>query len=241
MNKNVRYFNFPIQLLKGFLNDSNKVLNNIFDYCLFEFTLRLDEEDGDNEDDDVVTRKMERAAKYFRLSIGNIMRCYKEGEKLYNSIPQKSPHCGLSLQIFWDFFENHKTDFEKVTLLKFLAIKSILGKKSYCKVTNNFVIARMDGNAKLSPKISPALVKFGKEYQFRKIKDELRLKWHMTSYGKGVRGFYVSFELNDEQLIYIAEMNRDKNKILKIRSEQKATVEKVRERIKNEFKISRSI
>lgn len=241
MSKNTKYFNFPIQLLKGFLEDSPKVLKNIFDYCLFEFTLQIDDEDNDDVNGDVITYKMERAAKYFRLTIGNIILSYENGEKLYNSIPKNSPHCGLNLQIFWDFNENHKKDFEKVTLLKFLAIKSILGKKSYCKVTNDFVISRMDGNVKLSRKISPAILKFAKEYQFRKIKDELRLKWHMTSYGKGVRGFYVSFKLDDEQLIYIAEMNRDKNKILKIRSEQKATVEKVRERIKNELKISRSI
>lgn len=249
MEKNVRYFNFPVQLLRGFIDDTPEVLNRIFDYCLYDFAFRLDDAEiiddedgeGDYSDDEIILRKMGRAEKYFRLTIGDHSGCYRRGEKLYRSLPKNSPHCGLNVSIFWDFYEHYKKDFEKVTLLKFLAIKSILGKKPYCKITNDFIISRMDGHIRLSPKISPSLVKYGKEYQFRKIRNELQLNWHLKSYGKGVRGFYVSFDLDDEELIYIAEMNREKCKISKARIEQKATVEKVRERIKNELKISRPI
>ncbi len=35
MKKNERYFNFPIRLLGGFLENDREVLDNIFDYALY--------------------------------------------------------------------------------------------------------------------------------------------------------------------------------------------------------------
>jgi hypothetical protein len=35
MNDDVRYFNFPIVLLEGFMIDSQKCLADIFDYAIY--------------------------------------------------------------------------------------------------------------------------------------------------------------------------------------------------------------
>jgi Tfp pilus assembly ATPase PilU len=144
--------------------------------------------------------------------------------------------CGINLRIYWDFRKNHKTEFEKVCLLAFLAIKSILGQKAFCKITNDFFVARMDGKAKTckSLEISPALQKYINEYQLNRIKMTLKSKWYLVTYGRRMRGFYVAFDMSLDELIYNAEKARDKNIKLKLKREEDAALARALERIKSE-------
>ncbi|CAM3288531.1 hypothetical protein FLLO111716_01165 [Flavobacterium longum] len=239
MNKGIRYFNFPIYLLRGFLVNSRQVLDNICDYCLYEHTLKFD--DNDNDEDEAIVQRMKLAMKFYNIKLADPIASFERGQKLYATLPVSCPYAGLNLRIYWDYYDNQKTDFEKACLLTFLAIKSILGNKRYCKITNKFIVSRMEGKPKVSNNISPAVQKFAKEYQLNKIKNELELNWHLVSYGKAVRGFYVSFDLTLDDLAYIAEMNREKYRSLKLKNEKKLAAQKARERIKNEQRISRPI
>ncbi len=232
MAKGIRYFNFPIQLLENFLVDSASSLNRISDYCLFAYTLGIDEECGGDE----ILFKMEAATKYYRMSVSNLKSAYKQGEKLYNSIPKKSPHCGMRLEIFWDFYKSHKTDFEKACLLAFLSYRSIIGPKPYCRVTNSFLIARMDGKIHVSGTISNEVARFATEYQLRKIKRQLQMDWHLVCYGRGTRGCFATFDMSREDLIYEVETKKAEYRMKEIKREERAMLERVKERIRSEQK-----
>jgi len=194
------YFNFPIILLKDFLSDTPKVMNEIMYYALFNHTntLRL----GSEED------KIESAYRFFGLIPGDKKLIL--GKKLVNSIGFKTPKVGINKDICFDFYENHKTEFEKVCLLAFLAIKSVLGDKAYIKLTNRFWLSRMAGNAKTcgSDELPKWLKKYDNEYQTKKIKIELRNNWGLKTYSRYTRGFYVSFILDIDTLIFEAEKRR---------------------------------
>lgn len=224
-----KYFNFPIQLLDGFLTNSHFVLSNITDFAIYENSLKL--ELGTEED------KMKSSAKGFNLTLNNPKRSSENGKLLYNSISQKSPRTGLSVSMFFDFYQNEQTEFEKVCLLAFLAIKSIIGNKAYCKVTNLYLWARMDGKTttiETPEDLTPEVMKYANRYQTENIKNELILNWSLIYYSRYTRGFYVSYKLSLEDLIFEAEKRRKSTKEKQQKSIQKEALKKAMERLNKE-------
>lgn len=201
-----RYFNFPVQLLSGFMLNSRKVLSDIANYAVYENSISL--EYGDDMD------KFESSMGYFDISIVNIEKALSDGQELYDSIPKGSPKVGLRLKIYWDYYNNEKTEFEKVCLLGFLALRSILMKKPYCKMTNKYWLSRMDGKAKSVEKLelSPEIKKYANEYQTKKIKGELEDNWKLITYSQYTYGFFVSFKMEYDPLVFEAEKQRKSNK-----------------------------
>lgn len=184
-----RYFNFPIQLLDGFMVDSRNCLDKIYDYAIFAQTLKYE-----LGDEDELIRSAER---YFGTKSGSRGHTYESGEQLFDSIPENSPKVGLNKDIFFDYYKTDKTDFEKITLLGFLAIKSILQNKTYCKITNKFWLSRMDGKVKSVAEyygLSEPIRKYSNRWQLTKIKKELVNGWNLEHYSRYTRGFYVSIK-----------------------------------------------
>ncbi len=202
MGSETKYFNFPVELLSDFINDSSKVLNNISDYAIYSHSLNL--EYGDE------LECMKASAKFFHVTLSNIRNTLKNGKKQFENIKQTGPKVGINFSIFWDYYKNEKSEFDKVCLLAFLAIKSILQTKPYCKIDNRFLLARMDGKAKSCDfeSLSPSILKYANEYQTKKIKTRLSESWNLTTYSRYTRGFYVSFSLNLNDLVYEAEKRR---------------------------------
>lgn len=204
---NEKYFNVPVQLLSGFMQDSTKTLNNIFDFAV---CLKAESLEGTE------AKRLRDAASYFSATIGNERKTVENGKRLINSIPANSPMTGISLPIFWDYYKNYKSDFEKVCLLAFLALKSIIGKKAYSIITNNFWLARMDGMVKAVKDISELSIeirKYSNEYQLRKLKYELFDSWSLKFYSYHLRGCYYSFSLTLQSLVNEAERNRKSNRV----------------------------
>ena len=197
-----KYFNFPIQLLDDFLLNSNKVLNDICDYAIYAQFLKM--EYGNK------LEKLKACEKYFNLKLGNSTDSYLNGKQLHEKNEKYLVKVGINLSIFWDFFKNHKSEFEKICLLAFLAIKSILQQKAYCKIDNRFLFARMSGRSKSCEFVDlpEYLKKYTKPYQARKIKSELVDNWRLVTYSHYTRGFYVSFKLKLEELVFQAEKRR---------------------------------
>jgi uncharacterized protein YuzB (UPF0349 family) len=207
MGKDKRYFNVPVQLLQGFIPNTAKCLNNIFDYAIFDHAINKLEYDDD-------VSRIKAACKYFGVTAGSNDKTLANGEALHSSIPNNSPKFGLNIDLFFDYYKNHKTDFEKASLLMFLALKSIVQNKAYCKITNAYLWARMDGKAStLKPfdELSQEVKFFTSEYQTNKIKKELRNNWQLVYYGRYTRGCYYSFNLDLDQLVYVVEKKRKSN------------------------------
>lgn len=228
MKSEPQYFNFPIQLLEGFLTDNKShCLQNALFYHLYTHSLKL--ERGKTE-----LEKMKDSAKFFNVTLGNPVAALKVGKTLYDSLPDKSPITGINSTIFWGYFNKEKSEFEKVCLLGFLAIKSILGTKAFCKITNDFWLSRMDGKAKCiqeTEQFSEPLMKFANEYQTRKIKNELR-NWGLTTYSRYTRGFYVSLSLSLERLVFEAEKCRKSTKDKQYKAKEAEAVRQAHEALK---------
>ena len=220
-----KYFNFPIQLLENFLINKDEVLGNISRYSVYFYGrsyLTFSED----------LNMFKESAEFFNVNFGDDNTAYKRGKMLYDIIPSNSPMVGLNLSIFWDYLKNDKTEFEKITLLGFLAIKSILQNKSYCKITNRFWLSRMDGKAKSindSSDLSESILKYDNNYQFRKIKAELERNWKLKTVSG--RGFNVSFKMSFEALYYEVFKRRKKYKDIVLKNKKDEAKEKALSRI----------
>lgn len=230
MPKKAEYINFPIQLLQGFLTDPNVVLTNILKFGIYAHSI----EKLNKINPSAITSSM----KYFGVKPwGNNIEFIQEAEEIYNSMPLKSPKVGISLNVFWDYFKNEKTEIENASLLGFLSIKSIVQNKSYCKVTNLYWLSRMDGKAESVDeigKLSPEIQRISNRYQSDKIKFELQDKWNLKYYSRHTRGFYVSFKLNLVDLITEAEKRRISTRKKQMEYEKNKALEVALNRIKND-------
>ena len=224
-----KYFNFPIQLLEGFMiDDYKKTLTNILDYSVYENSLKL--EFGKE------LQKVVDSGKFYKITLGDKNRTLKNGKLFYNSIPINSPKVGLNLSIWWDFYKNDKTEFDKICLLAFLSIKSMIGAKPYYKANNFFLWSRMDGKTNTIvtvSELSNEIRKYANEYQTKKIKTALRNNWGLIHYARHTRGFYVSFKITLKQLILEAEKRRISNKEKQYKEQEKETLKEVLEQLKN--------
>lgn len=230
MDKEI-YFNFPIQLLSGFMVDSEKVLNNIMDYAVYRHSLNL--EFGSD------SQKIKDSASHFGITLGNASETRKKGSLLFDSIPEKSPIVGIGKTILFEFYKNEKSEFEKICLLGYLAIRSILGTKEYCLTNNSLWLARMDAQSKAVKaekfvlpneydiQLSVEINKYAKEYQTKKIKAELRNNWGLVTYSRFTKGFYISYKLELKALIIIAETRRKSNAEKEFKLKEKELIKEV--------------
>ncbi len=213
------FFNFPISMLSGFMTNSYLTLDAIFDFCIWK---RYEK----NEDIDEVK-------KYFHVTIGNESKTLKNGKELSNKYGNNGcPWTGIGGDLFWTYYKNDRSDFDKATLLAFLAIKSLIGQKPYYKVTNQSVIFKRMAGYKESEKfnIPKEIKKFTTRSRFDRIKLELKEKWNVVIYANHVRGMYISTTLSLEELAMQAEKN-------KLRTRQKIQIHAAEEARKKAVEI----
>ncbi len=232
MEKEIRYLNAPINLLEGFLKNKKDCLENILYYGIYDYYIK------DIECCDIDTYSI-CSSEFFGIQLRNVKRSYNIAKGLYEKYnSQKPAKFGLNLTIFWNYYKSdNKTEFELVCLLAFLAMKSIIQKKPYCRITNNYLLSRMAGYSKAYDiSLLPSdLMKYSNEYQLKKIKRTLSLEnWGLVSYGY-TRGFYISFQLSLEDLIYLVEKKKLKNKQKEYKIFQDEARSKALKRINNEF------
>jgi hypothetical protein len=194
------YFNFPICLMKEIFTDTKKVMKDIMNYALYKHTLTLDH--GNPAD------KIKAAAEYFGIILGSINSTFTEGKILYNSIPERMPTSGINKQMLFNFYENDRPEYDIVLLAAFLGIKSILGTKPYCKSNIALLLSRMAGNSKSNEPIPEYILKYRREYHWKKLITKLETDWSLKYYSRYTKGFYASFELTLENLIINSEKNR---------------------------------
>lgn len=201
---NEKYFNFPITLLNGFLLDKQKCLNRILYYSIYRYSLGHGYGESEQE-------KFKESVNYFNVIIYDHKKVLKEAKQIYYSINENEPITGISTTTYWDYCKNDKTQLQDVCLLAFLALRSILLIKTYCKATNLYLWSRMDGKInKINDvsELSDEIRKYANRYQTDRIIFELISCWHLVYYSRYTRGFFVSFKLNLEDLIFEAEKRR---------------------------------
>lgn len=214
--KKIKYITFPIAIFRTFPKDSIK---NVC-YLAIQYAFYAKNAKG---------HSLESIATFYGFNSIN-PDVIKVGKDLFDKFGHSVPMVSVKLDLVMDFHHNPKTDFEIATFLAFCGLRSILGKKSYCKTNNELLMARMAGYGTYRQFVE---VKAGVPYFIENfstpqkiryqltekiINNELCLRWGLIYYSKNTKGFYVSFKTGLVNLMVIAENNRKSNKL----KEQKA-------------------
>jgi hypothetical protein len=217
-----RYLNFPVQLLAGFMTEKDKVLENIFHFALFTYSLKLEGYDS---------QRKKATINFFNVTNFNPTK----GKAISETVPGKGPVSGISLNVFWDYYNQEKTPFECAVFLAYCALKSIVGEQSFVKIDNLYLLSRMDGKAKPVKDyslLSKEVFEYATPYKIRKLKFALIESWGLKTYGRHTRGFYVSFKMELDALIVQAEIRRKKAKEAYIKKKEQEAYLKAIEKIR---------
>lgn len=182
------------------------VCGQILDYSIYKHSTSLNGTQAE---------RMKDAADYFGVTLGNTSRTVNNGKYLLSVTKDKAVITGINRKMLFDFYNNKKSEFEIVTLLAFLAIKSILGKKTFCRITGDFLLCRMAGYGSGSEMsemegLPAQLEKYKSRWHLDRLKTELRNQYGLKTYGRYTKGFFVTFDLTEEQLMEEVEKKRKK-------------------------------
>jgi hypothetical protein len=208
----MKYLIFPIAILKEHPSELKNTLDNAMDYCLYKEYLK---------DKNLIV-----GANRLGITFPKPNESYNNGKKIYESISDRAPKTSVKKDLIFEFYKQHKTEFQKVCFLAYCAFRSIIQKQPYTKATNEYLLNRMAGNNSKGGALPQWLTSYANEYQLNKIKTELQLNFGLKYYAYYTRGFWFSFSLNLISLTQIAETKRAKRKE-KLLSEQKKEARRI--------------
>jgi hypothetical protein len=189
-----RFLNFPIVLLKGFLDNHKECLDNIFFYAVFEMVF------SEKAKFKSIGEFQNEFEFYFDSDL--ITEIQKHGKglfDLYNGV--KCARTGLHFNSFVDF-RKPKKEFDLVCLLLFLALKSIVQTKPYANAKDALILSRMAGYSKVESDIPENIAYWMKTGSRRrpKVFNELE-KYFKLVKANSARGTTFSInKLTQEQL-----------------------------------------
>jgi len=160
--------------------------------------------------------------------------------EMEKTIPDNSPTVGIPQKKLKEFYSQEKTELEIMTFAAYLAIRSILGTKKYCRTTKEMILARTFGfrnMAELNQNPPTLYAKYSKRYWIDKLLAEVR-EWniHIYSTNEGLRGMYIGngAEISEDYFLdMIAKKQFLKDSKTKNQSLKKRLAEKI-EKLKNE-------
>jgi hypothetical protein len=220
---NMFYLNFPIEMLRDLIRKKGEVLNNIIDYGVYKYALKYSVS--------VDLESFVDASKTAKIRLGSPQRSLNSAINLHSKFGKKCAMAGISRKKLFEYYNHEKSDYELLQLACFLAIKSIIGVKPYCKTNKALIHARMFGFINI--KDVPPIAKMSKlqskyfahdginKYHIDKLLQVMQVDWHLKLISDHSKGFYLSFDLNLEQLAKI-EQSKKKSTKLKLLKDAKA-------------------
>ena len=222
---NDRILNFPIQLLQDAPN-MKSVCIDIIDYATYNHARDLN---------GTKVEQMKSAATFFGIKLGNLNDSMVNGLWLSEKFPLKSPMTGITTKVLFEFLHGNSTEEEIAYLAAHLALKSIVGRKSYSRVTREFLLCRMAGFVTQEDMsgLPEYLKKYATRWHFDKLKFALTQRYGWLTYGRYTRGFFVSQELTLKELIKNVEIKRQKYRQAQQKKEQAAALSEVLKELEN--------
>ena len=130
-----RFFNFPIQMMQGVLEgwkDKDEFLRDLLYYHIQSHAEKLEDL---NEYEETEEQRFKRSAEFWGVKMsGNIERSYERGAELLEEFEKSKVFVGISTEIFWNFYQNEKTQFEWECLVAFFSVKINLRQEDLLQV-----------------------------------------------------------------------------------------------------------
>lgn len=159
-----------------------------------------------------------------RISIENVINT---GVKIKNNLQPKEPIASANLDVLKSFLNNKsKDENDKIQLIGFLAIKSIIGGKEFEKTNKKLILARMMGYSsysdinsdELNETLSYIFERFYHRYHMDNLITMLELDWHLITYSNKVRGIYLAIDkISLDDLALYVEKQKKKARLIELK------------------------
>lgn len=202
-----RLLNFPIVLLKGFIEDHEKCLNDIFRYSVYKMVFSKD----------AIFDNLEEFIEEFDFPINEnyIPSIEKNGKILFDSCDGMNyARTGIHINTLSSFYKD-RNQFDVVCLLLFLALKSIVQKKPYANAKDALIFSRMAGYSKVEGKIPENIAYWMKTGSRKRTKvfTELEKSYKLVKAYKARGTTFSINKMNQEQLEFAILQNRDQKSV----------------------------
>ncbi|MDR7130334.1 hypothetical protein J2X69_002684 [Algoriphagus sp. 4150] len=224
-----RFLDFPIALLKGFLENHNKCLENIYCYAVFKMVYS----------EEAVFEDIEEFVESYQHNhyVDWTEHVEVRGEQLYNSfVSVKHVWTGIHINTFMMFFLKDRSEADLVCLLAYLGLKSIVQKdKIKFNISNEYLVSRMAGSDSIlaDESIPPIIRKHLKNKSKIKTKlfDTLESSYGVVRPSGNTRGIVCSLTLSKKDL----ELEIMKKKYKKSKEYRKQEDQSAKDQAKQEF------
>jgi hypothetical protein len=228
-----KYFNCPVSLLKDFVVDTNNVLDNIMDYNGYSYLIKYFKSNGITRE--IKEEDLKMAGDFFYIQFGNYEKSLSNGEWIYKKHEKEPNIIQINNHLLFDYYKNDKTEWQKILLLAYLSLKSIIGNNVIAKTNNLMMLSRMNGDfkrLKSDDKLKSIIKKYSSKYYCNKMREQLALSFGLNYIGIRQRGFTFSFSLSIDKLKDEILENGEQAKRKRLREEQKRINEEMKEKLK---------
>jgi hypothetical protein len=184
--------------------------------------------------------RVHKAMNFFDIP-GNTGLITEQGKRIADAALPGEPWPMISKNLAFEFRDNDKSEYDIAQLACYLAIRSILGKRSYYKTYKPMILARMFGyatfkqlhEANLKPEIKSLVDKYSSRYWMEKLLMEMRISWRLHVYSGTPKikfyGIYIGVadKISLESLIIAAHERRKKTKAQAIRRQMNEITAKI--------------
>ena len=171
--------------------------------------------------------RMHMAMESLRITPGSIDSTLNEAKEVSAKIPENDPMPMINVTRLFNFLKNEKSEFELVQLAAYIGIRSIIGKKQYCKTNKLHIVSRMFGYTShkqvpidfKSEYLKELHKKYSHRYHIDKVIRELELNWNVLTYSNNIRGLYIAMKnkIGIEALAIASEIKKRKNQIAELK------------------------
>ncbi len=207
------YYNFPITVVAGFMDDPNAALRRMIAWATYE-TLKIYTSLDRGEQrllyamDELHYIVEDEARQDWYYFCGETYRQYK------------GPRCGVSRKMWLEATESvdYWQEDEKVLFLASIAAKSIIGNKPYAKTCNRQMCARMNGRAttyasdeEMREQSDPIIFAYFTRKRWQRMRRDLDKQYRVATYSqRNMRGYYISTKMPLDRLAKAVERKRAK-------------------------------
>lgn len=193
-----KYLMFPLSMMRNFFIEPQKTMNDVISFGVAKY--------AESVDTDIL--------EGLNIIVNSLDADLKIYNRIMKSRPERDPWVMINKGLCFDYRDNVKTEFELAQMAAFVAIRSILGRKSYCKTNKDHIAARMFGyssHAKvpdLTANLQTIYMRYTDRYKMDQLLSMLEMNWNVKLYSrKGRRGIYIttSNSISMKELVEKAE------------------------------------
>ncbi|MCB0739355.1 MAG: hypothetical protein KDC92_17745 [Bacteroidetes bacterium] len=225
-SRKVEYVNFPIVLLQGFMQNHKNCILDAFSYAFYRYAKERHLFD--------VKEMLRAATSFYRLNLPTDLDAISRGKMLYESIEPKSPSCGAKINILLEYLNEPKTESQRIELLAFMALNSIIGVQVFKKFTYQYLFSRMCGFEKMVEfsELDANIRKYASRYKRDRLSQVLATEWHvMIITDPNIRGVYASMKLSYLELWEVILKRSKKYKLKQVEKARADAKEQVKRKL----------